>query len=121
MTRLTQAAKSALVALTASTLFASAAHAQYRRTFTVKNDSDIQIKNLYVSPVGDGDWGSDLLGSHVLPPNYYQNVGVIPGYYDVKLVTRAGNACVLRNMDFTSSDTMDVTNLGLLACELLTN
>ena len=121
MTRLTQAAKSALVALAASTLFASAAHAQYRRTFTVKNDSSVQIKNLYVSSTDNDHWGFDLLGNNVLPPTYYTTVRVVPGYYDVKLVTRAGNVCTLHNMDFTSSDTVDVTDLGLLACELLTN
>lgn len=121
MTRLTQAAKSALVALAAFTLFASAAHAQWERTVTLKNDSNIQIDRFYVSPVGSDIWGPDRLGRGVLSPNYYTTLQVYPGRYDVKLVTHAGNVCKLANMDFSSSDMIDVNNFALLACAVLTN
>lgn len=118
MTRLMQAAQSALVA---STLFASAAHAQWERTITLKNDSNIQIDRFYVSPIGSDVWGPDRLGRGVLSPNYYTTLQVYPGRYDVKLVTHSGSVCKLANMDFSSSDVIDVNNFALLACEVLTN
>jgi len=114
-------AKSTFATLAFSMLLTSAANAQWSRTVTLKNDSSVQIDRFYVSPIGSDIWGPDRLGNGVLSPNYYTTLQVYPGRYDVKLVTHSGSACKLSNMDFSSSDTLDVSNLALLACVALTN
>lgn len=121
MISLCKLAKSTLATFAVSTLFASAAHAQWMRTVTLKNDSSVQIDRFYVSPVGYNYWGMDRLTNQVLPSNYYTTLRVAPGRYDVKLITHGGGVCKLPAMDFSSSDMIDVSDYALLACEVLTN
>jgi hypothetical protein len=75
------------LALAASLSSPGSAAAQIS-TFTVSNESSYQITHLYVSPSVERRWGLDKLGSYVLFPNYYVNMTLAPGRYDVMLVDR---------------------------------
>lgn len=91
----------------------------YYRTFTIVNHSSLTIRRVFVSPSGYQYWGSDRLGTYVLNPNYQFTVNLEPGFYDVKLVDQDGDSCVVGNVDFRNNDTTELTNVNLLACELL--
>jgi hypothetical protein len=90
------------------------------RTFTVYNNSNYTIDQVYVSPTDDGNWGQDRLGSNYFPPTYRFDLKVQPGWYDVKLVDEDGDSCVVPNVDFRSRTTWTIDNTVLLACELIT-
>jgi len=90
----------------------------YLRTFTLINRSSFTIRSLYVSPTDDSRWGYDRLGSLVLVPNFEATVRLYPGYYDLKLVDQDGDSCVVRDVDFTRSDSFVLDNATLLVCEL---
>ena len=89
-----------------------------RQTFRVDNQTSYTIEHVYVSPTNYTYWGYDQLGSKVLPPDYYFQVSVVPGWYDVKLVDQDGDSCVVPNVDFRGSDTWTLTDRVLVACEL---
>lgn len=91
----------------------------YLRSFTLINHSSYTIRSLYVSSTDDRNWGYDTLGARVLVPGYQATVRLYPGAYDVKLVDQDGDSCVVNNVDFTRSDSLDLNDTLLLACEFL--
>ena len=111
----------AAVVLIPATLTVPSASAQNRREkFLVSNESDYRIDHIYVSPHSSRVWGPDQLGDQVLLPNYHIGLYFDPGTYDVRIVDRDGDACVLANVDFYDGTTYHITDTALLACELLT-
>ena len=96
---------------------AVAAAQTWTTTFTVVNGSRYRIDHLYVSPVNYAKWGYDRLGNYVLAPGYRYELPIVRGWYDVKLVDKDGDQCVLRNIDFTNGDTWMITDRILLVCE----
>lgn len=88
--------------------------------FTVFNESRYRINQMYVSPTGYNRWGYDRLGNNVLFPDYRFDLGVVPGWYDVKLVDQDGDTCVVPNVDIRYGETWTITDGILVACELFT-
>ena len=88
-------------------------------TFTVSNESSYQITHLYVSPSVERRWGLDKLGSYVLFPNYYVNMTLAPGRYDVMLVDQDRDSCILTHVDLRNGERWTITDDVLLACEWL--
>ena len=96
---------------------AIAAAQSWTTTFTVVNDSNYRIDHIYVSPVNYQIWGYDRLGNYVLRPGYRYEMSIVRGWYDVKLVDKDGDQCVLRNINFANGDTWMITDNILLVCE----
>jgi len=89
----------------------------WTRTFTVVNGSHIRIDHLYVTPNTYSRWGYDRLGRYVLQPGYRYDVSVVPGWYDVKLVDKDGDECIVPSVDFRRGETWTITDGILLYCE----
>ena len=102
----------------ASGLTSSVASAQ-TRTFTVYNESNYRIEQLYVSNINNIYWGTDLLGNTVMPSHGAIPVAVAPGYYDVKLVDEDGDTCEIDDINFFTSKTWIMTDDLLISCEFL--
>jgi hypothetical protein len=90
-------------------------------TFRVINHSSYRIDHMYVSPTSNTYWGNDQLGDDVLPPNYLADVSIVPGWYDVKVVDRDGDSCIVKQVDFREGGTWTVTDGLLLACEFFSH
>ncbi|HXW77340.1 MAG TPA: hypothetical protein VEJ20_08025 [Candidatus Eremiobacteraceae bacterium] len=66
------------------------------RDFNFSNDSGHVVVHLYISPHGDPDWGSDVLGQSVLDPGDWTRIyfsgDVQTCYYDLAVVDENGNS-----------------------------
>lgn len=109
----------ALTATLAVTAFLPAAQAQQRSNFRIENDSNVRINEVYVSSVNNGTWGHDLLRGYMFP-NQYIDLQVYDGYYDVKVVDKDGDSCVIARQHLYGGSVWTLDNLKLLSCELLT-
>src|SRR5437867_11282319 len=56
-----------LAMLAASAVVTSVASAQDQRNFTLTNNSELVIMQLFISPSTQEAWGDDVLGTGVLP------------------------------------------------------
>jgi hypothetical protein len=81
--------------------------------FTLINDSSHQIAEMYVSPVGEAEWGDNILTVDGVEPGVSGDVSIADGLdvceYDLRFVTDEGveatqtqDLCVLST--FTVSD-----------------
>ena len=73
-----------------------------RRDFELLNNTDQTIKELYVSPSKDDEWGDDILGDDVLPSGQtvtirFDRYSSGKCYYDIKVVTSSGDEGVLND------------------------
>ncbi len=68
-------------------------------TLHVENRSDFAIVQLHVTPVGNPDWGPNLLGSTILAPGDSAVLDVSCGTYDALLVDEAGVDCQVHSID----------------------
>ncbi len=95
--------------------FAGVAHA-IDRDFTVHNNINETIAELYVSPTSQTTWGSDILGRDVLPQGESAAIHFTPRtnagecIFDIKLVAGAHqyvvnrvNLCTITDMTFNRS------------------
>ena len=81
--------------------------------FTLTNNSDYTIDELYVSSPDANDWGDDVLGQDTLEGGQVANITITGGgdacAYDVKAVDEAGEEHVAESLDVcqTPSVTFD--------------
>ena len=94
-----------------------AAHAQ-RQELNITNDSSFRLDHIYISPHSSGTWGRDLLGDGYLHPDYQISFYVQPNRYDVMLIDKDGDKCVIPNVGFYRGTNWTVTNAILLTCEV---
>lgn len=85
----------------------------------IKNKSDWEIHQLFLSPVEDEVWGPDQLGEHVIGTGETFELSKVPcDRYDVRLVDEDGDECVVSEVDICGSDQgWVITNDDLLDCE----
>lgn len=86
-------------------------------TFT--NRSSWDIYELYISPVGEREWGEDQLEDGVLESGDSFLLYAIPcGDYDILLVDEDGDECVLEEVGLCGdSEEWVIRNKDLLACQ----
>jgi hypothetical protein len=72
----------------------------------VQNRSDFALVELHVTPVGNPDWGPNLLGSTILAPGDSAVIDVSCGTYDALLVDESGVDCQVNGIDlcFNNAD-----------------
>jgi len=70
----------------------------------VVNDSDFVIEELYLTDIGSGSWGRNLLAGDVLYPGEELLLAVECGYYDALLVDEDGVDCEIHDIDLCLND-----------------
>ncbi len=106
-------------AMLAATVVLPAAQAQEANTFRIVNNSSWRLDHVYVSPASYNRWGDDLLSGYMYP-NQYLDLRVYDGYYDVKVVDKDGDSCMLAKQHLYGGTVWTLDNVKLLSCEILT-
>jgi hypothetical protein len=85
----------------------------------IKNKSDWEIHQFFLSPVDTDKWGPDQLGDQVISTGGTFTLHSIPcDSYDVKLVDEDGDECVVPGVDICSGQAgWIISNDDLLDCE----
>jgi hypothetical protein len=76
----------------------------------VTNNSDFQIVELYLTDVGNPDFGPNLLRGDVLNPGEDLLLGVSCGFYDVLLIDEQDVQCQINDLDLCLNDADFVIN-----------
>lgn len=98
--------------------FAAPAEAQ-KSNVTVKNSSDWEIHEFYLSSSEEAEWGPDQLGEDVIGTGESFTLRAIPcDTYDVMLVDEDGDECIVEEVELCGSkETWTITNKILLGCQ----
>ena len=88
-----------------------------RPVVTLSNESGLTINRFYMSSTNDGSWESDLLGNGVLRSGYHTTIYADRGDYDVKLVDRDGDQCIVKGVTVSGDRTLTITSDMLMQCE----
>ena len=89
-----------------------------RSDFTVQNESDFVLEEIYVTPVDVFDWGPDRLGGAVLFPGESITIELACDLYDVLVVDELGTECMLFDVDVCFDDAAwIITNEDLAFCD----
>jgi hypothetical protein len=70
----------------------------------VSNESDFAIIEIYLTDIGDPDWGPNLLRGDVLLPGEELLLGVDCGFYDALLVDEDDVECEVLDLDLCLND-----------------
>jgi hypothetical protein len=102
----------------AALLIPVAAQAQ-KSNVTIKNKSDWEIHQFFLSSVDTDKWGPDQLGDQVIGTGgTFTLKGVPCDSYDVKLVDEDGDECVVSEVDICGDHQgWIISNDDLLDCE----
>jgi hypothetical protein len=86
---------------------------------TVHNNSSFALHHMFLSPVGEDQWGADQLRDKVVAPGESYLLTEIPcADYDLKLVDEDGDECVLEVPAICGgNEDWNVADEGLLECE----
>ena len=90
-----------------------------KNSVTVKNKSDWEIHQFFLSSVDTDAWGPDQLGENVIGTGDTFTLKGIPcDSYDVMLVDEDGDECVVPEVDICSGkEGWIITNDDLLDCQ----
>jgi hypothetical protein len=83
------------------------------------NSSAWVIRELYLSPVSQSQWGADQLGAHVIRTGESFSLTNIPcGNYDLKLVDEDGDQCEVRDTNICAENSgVDISSQDLIHCQ----
>ena len=90
-----------------------------KNSVTVKNKSDWEIHQFFLSPVDTDKWGPDQLGEEVISTGDTFTLNGIPcDSYDVMLVDEDGDECVVPEVDICGDNQgWIINNDDLLDCQ----
>jgi hypothetical protein len=92
--------------------------AQEGEAMTIRNGSEFDISQIFLSKVSHSTWEEDVLGLSVLRSGRSVDVtNIDPGFYDVKLVDEDGDVCILHRINLLRDRTWSINTEGLLDCE----
>jgi hypothetical protein len=109
----------AAILIPAALTTATAQAQRGEETFRISNESSYRIDHVYMTRSSYQNWGSDVLYGY-MQPNQYLDLTVDAGRYDVRVVDRDGDSCVISNVDVFEGEVWHLTDARLLACELVT-
>jgi hypothetical protein len=86
---------------------AQSVFADNQRDFTLNNNSSVDIASVYVSPSGVDSWGSDAMGTDVLPSGESISMNFTGSddaacVYDIKVIGTGGEEGYLYKVDLCS-------------------
>jgi hypothetical protein len=95
------------LSFTAAALFIAQSAFADVRDFTLTNNSSVDSASVYVSPSGVDSWGSDAMGTDVLPSGQSVNMNFSGSadaacVYDIKVIGTQGEDCYLYKVDLCS-------------------
>ena len=106
-----------LATLGTSTLLAGAAAPAPTTTITVTNNSSLEIRHLYLSPVDNDNWGADQLNQSAISPGQSVTISVAWDQATVKVISEDQNGCFLyQTVDATSNSSWTITNDAVPDC-----
>ena len=107
-----------LFVIALATAFSIPARAE-NSNITVHNNSSFAIHHMFLSPVGEGKWGADQLGEHVVAPGGQYELQDVPcADYDLKLIDEDGDECEVEVPEVCGADEdWNIEDAGLLECE----
>jgi hypothetical protein len=80
-------------------------------TITIANNSQWEIRHLYLSPADNDNWGPDQLGDGVINPGQTVTLNVSWDQPTVKLVSEDKDGCFLSTtVDATANAVWTITN-----------
>ena len=91
------------------------------RSLQIENDTASAIREIYFSRRNSPAWATDILKDDVLSPGYKVTISLTPGVYDVRLVDRYGEACIIPGVTISGNEhILHLTPQTLFAagCEL---
>jgi hypothetical protein len=91
-------------------LAATACSDSSNSSLTVRNDSDFEIDQLFVTGTDHASWGPNLLGNQPLLPGDAVSIDVSCGTFDALLVDETGAQCELDSIDLCFADATWVLN-----------
>lgn len=88
-----------------------------QRDFTLQNNSSVDLASVYVSPSGVDSWGSDAMGTDVLPAGQSVDMNFsgpddAACVYDIKVVGTQGEEGYLYKVDLCSISTVTFSDSG---------
>jgi hypothetical protein len=118
--------KGVSIAVSALLLFGvgSAVASKFDSVVTIRNDSDWEIHQLYVSSTDENEWGDDQLGDEIIDSHggRFQLHGIPCDSYDVQLIDEDGDVCVVSEVLLCADrDMWRINNDDLLTCQVLTD
>lgn len=108
-----------LAVAVASLLVLPAVAAAAGATVEIRNRTDFDIHQFFLSPVDQDEWGPDQLGDFVLESGgSFELHGIPCDSYDVMVVDEDGDECVVPGVDICRQDQgWVIDNDDLLECE----
>jgi hypothetical protein len=84
---------------------------------TVVNNSSLEIRHLYLSPVDNDNWGPDQLNQSVIAPGQSVTINAAWDQSTVKVISEDQNGCFLyQTVDATSSASWTITGDAVPDC-----
>jgi hypothetical protein len=83
---------------------------QNKQDFTLHNETELEIKEVYISPTGSDEWEEDILGTNTLESGNSVNITFTrrrEDMWDMKIVFRSGKSNVWTKLNL--SKITDVT------------
>ena len=87
---------------------------------TIRNSSSFSFIEINLSPVGELNWGADLLGSDILEPgDVLELSGIACDDYDIRVIDEDTDECILTNVSLCA-ETAEwvIDNSELASCVL---
>lgn len=79
------------------------------KTITMKNTTNFNIKEIYISDPGEDHWGDNLLeAGEVLMPGEEIDVEVDCGTWDVRLVAKDNSTCEIDKINLCASKVWNI-------------
>ena len=105
--------------LTIALISLLASNAAFGASVVIKNYSDWDIYNLYLSPTSSNDWGPDQLDNDVITSgSSYKLKGISCDTYDVRLIDEDNDVCILSDVALCIfKETWEIDNDLLLSCQ----
>jgi len=90
---------------------------------TIKNQSDWELHQFFLSSANSDDWGPDQLRSAVIGTGKsFKLTGIPCDTYDVKLVDEDGDECVVKSVDICAKgETWTIGSKDLISCQQKSN
>ena len=89
---------------------ANTAKKSNKKTIKVKNTTNFNIDEIYLSPNDEAHWGSDILDpDEILIPNEVVEIEVDCAQWDVKLVAEDNSECIVQDVSICSATQWNIT------------